>query len=127
VSLEPGASSTVGLKTGAITVDNLELTSDGAGTGSLDGDDVIFVSVNVVDCNDPATDTDGDDDVDMIDFSALQLCLTGSDDTAALFDPIGCGCFDHDGDLDVDASDVSVFVGCLSGANVSADPGCDND
>ncbi len=66
-------------------------------------------------------DFDVDNDVDMEDFGALQLCLTGS------FNPLeGPACADAlmDADEDVDQDDVSLFKGCLSGPGRIADPDC---
>jgi hypothetical protein len=65
-----------------------------------------------------AEDFDGDTDVDMIDFSHLQNCLSG----AGIPYDLGCTNADIDEDGDVDQSDVTTFLPCLAGANAS--PGC---
>ncbi len=69
----------------------------------------------------PPGDFNADNDVDMEDFAAFQLCLTGSFNPQE--DP-ACVEALMDTDDDVDQDDVSLFKGCLSGANVVADPGC---
>jgi len=72
-------------------------------------------------CNRPGMDVDGDTDVDMEDFAALQRCL-GSGSQQSLELP--CLCFDSNGDGVIDADDVLAFVKCGSGSGVPAEPGC---
>jgi hypothetical protein len=122
VGLPAGATATPGIKTGTITIDNLDLTHQGSGTGSLDGNDVIAVIVHVgISCSDPFADADGDGDVDQSDFAVLQLCY--SVDTAFSAD---CACFDRDANGIVDILDFNSFQVCFSGAGVPADPSCDD-
>ncbi len=68
-------------------------------------------------------DFDHDNDIDMQDFGAFQLCLTGS--YVPQEDP---ACKDAliDSDNDVDQADVAIFKQCLSGAGIFVDPGCVN-
>ena len=66
-------------------------------------------------------DADGDGDIDMDDFGAMQRCLTGS--SAVQSDP-QCAWARLDADKDVDNSDLKKFVRCMSGADVPADPHC---
>jgi len=77
-------------------------------------------------CFDPFADADGDEDVDMYDFGAWQLCYTGPGDPEAVFDADKCWCFDRDDDSDVDAVDFLAFEACFSGGDVPADPACDD-
>ncbi len=66
-------------------------------------------------------DFDADNDIDIEDFGAFQLCLTGSyepQDDPACIDAL------MDTDDDVDQADVSIFKNCLSGADVVVDPNC---
>lgn len=87
-------------------------------------------------CNDPRYDADGDEDVDHLDFAAMQRCITGENVT-----PVapGCECFDFGGfvaDNDIDGEDISLFVLCArgnivqgvspSGPTIQADPACDD-
>jgi hypothetical protein len=65
-----------------------------------------------------AEDFDGDDDVDMLDFSHLQNCFSGA---GVPYGP-GCANADIDEDGDVDQADFTIFLPCLAGANVL--PGC---
>jgi len=122
VGLPEGCTTTPGLKTGTITIDNLALLNQGPGTGALDGNDVIAVSINVVGCHVPYADADGDGDVDLSDFAELQRCYSGENH---LF-PEGCFCQDYDGDNDVDMLDFAAFSACLdtSGPNIPAAPDC---
>jgi hypothetical protein len=68
-------------------------------------------------CHTPFADTDGDGDVDQMDFAAFQLCYTGAGGGV----PEGCECWDRDGgtgDNDVDANDFTAFSNCWTGPNV---------
>ncbi len=80
-------------------------------------------------CPVPFADADRDGDVDQEDFSAFQLCLTGPDDPALVFDPVHCACFDREnggaGDQDVDDADFAKFYACFSGARQPALADCE--
>lgn len=69
-------------------------------------------------CNVPFADYDNDDDVDMIDFAALQRCQTMG---VGAVSPL-CVCFDRDGngagDGDLDLLDVEEFMKCATGPGV---------
>lgn len=76
-------------------------------------------------CNLPFADMDNDEDVDQLDFSAFQLCYSGSGIAG-----IGsCLCLDRDGDDDIDADDLVEFLPCVSGPSIAwsqaAAPNCD--
>jgi hypothetical protein len=60
-----------------------------------------------------SSDFDGDGDVDLSDFSLLQICFHGPNQ------PVSTGCrpMDFDDDADVDLSDFAVFQGCFNGPN----------
>jgi hypothetical protein len=60
-------------------------------------------------------DFDGDGDVDLGDFSLLQLCFNGPNRTPAL--PASCGAPDMDDDADVDLTDFAVLQSCFNGPN----------
>jgi len=61
-------------------------------------------------------DTDGDGDLDQVDFAELQRCLT----IGAAGVSSGCEPFDLDGDSDVDAFDLESFAHAAGGAGVQA-------
>ena len=69
-------------------------------------------------CNAVWADADGDGDVDMADFAALQRCYTGSDPAAGTFDAEHCRCLDHNHDNDVDTPDLLSFMNCATGPGV---------
>ena len=59
---------TPGLKTGAITIDNTDLTSAGAGQGSADGNDTVSISETVLDHSNASFTTPADSNARTIDF-----------------------------------------------------------
>ncbi len=61
-------------------------------------------------------DHDADGDVDLVDFSAFQICYTGSAGGV----PAGCECFNRDAvpDNDIDGDDFVAFTNCVSGPSV---------
>jgi len=66
-------------------------------------------------------DSDGDEDVDQVDFGRFQVCLTG---TNVPQPQPACAFARLDQDADVDAADFMLFQGCYSGPGVPADPSC---
>lgn len=66
-------------------------------------------------------DYDGDGDVDMADFSHLQLCLTGP---YVPQNSSACINARHDSDTDVDEGDVDIFELCLQGTGQALPAGC---
>ncbi len=62
----------------------------------------------------PATDLDGDGDVDLADFGLFQGCFNGPNRPYA---GPACGRMDFDGDGDVDLADFGTFQGCFNGPN----------
>lgn len=68
-------------------------------------------TVSVESC-DALFDTDGDGDIDLVDYDALQRCFSGSGQPAEPF----CRCFlDTDADQDVDVLDFALFVAAVTG------------
>ena len=57
-------------------------------------------------------DVDHDGDVDVRDFAAIGVCLTGPGGSVM----VGCGGFDLDGDMDVDLRDIAAWQGAFTGA-----------
>jgi endonuclease I len=73
-SISVGLSSstaTAGLKTGALTIDNTELTSGGAGRGAADGNDTITAELSVLEHANASFATPADQDVLTIDFGTI--------------------------------------------------------
>jgi hypothetical protein len=79
----------------------------------------------LVSCNDPVFDADGDHDVDLLDFAAVQICYGQPALTA------GCSCFDNDGSGTIDGFDVEAFRACAPPGgvyrdSVAAETSCDD-
>ena len=70
----------------------------------------------------PRGDFDHDGDLDQIDFSHLQSCLTTGSGPGSFIS--GCRSADLDRDHDVDQADIDIFAGCASGPAIPADPAC---
>lgn len=122
VSLAAGTTDSFGYKTGTIIIDNLDPTNEGTGTGNLDGNDIINVTVRVG----GFADSDFDGDVDQEDFGRFQACLTGHLDPYGIYNPSECSLFDWDHQDDVDQDDFDHFLLCMSGPDVPYDPNCAN-
>jgi hypothetical protein len=75
-------------------------------------------------CNALTADWDGDGDLDLNDFAALQRCITGPEPAQSL--PDACLCFDLERDRILYAAELDAFVACASGPAVPADPACDD-
>jgi hypothetical protein len=75
-------------------------------------------------CHHPVVDTDGDTDVDLADFHAIQQCFRGAGEDYPP-NPAYCVCLDRNDDGDVDLNDVAAFTSCASGPGVGAAAGCD--
>jgi hypothetical protein len=74
------------------------------------------------DCGDVFADSDGDLDVDMVDFAAFQRCLTAG--TVPILPE--CGCFDRPFNGVIGADDLTAFHNCASGSGVPAIIACDD-
>ncbi|HPU25648.1 MAG TPA: hypothetical protein PK458_05660 [Phycisphaerae bacterium] len=81
-------------------------------------------------CQDVIPDTDGDNDVDQVDFAIWQACLTTTGVISD--DPVKCSCYDVAGGPDggpdgkIDLADFGPFVRCGSGPSVPLDPTCND-
>lgn len=70
----------------------------------------------IVDCSIPFADTDGDRDVDQVDFGAYQSCFTGEGTPNAAYE---CRCLDRDKDGDIDIADFAEFEKCVTGPAIA--------
>jgi hypothetical protein len=70
----------------------------------------------------PTYDSDGDSDVDMMDFAELQRCISVGPGPGGMVNDLLPGCESQDYDLSgtVDYLDLGLFEGCFSGAEISA-------
>ncbi|MCB9850354.1 MAG: hypothetical protein H6817_06575 [Phycisphaerales bacterium] len=74
-----------------------------------------FRPMPMPECNTPFADNDGDGDVDLRDYKAIQQCVSGG---AGPMLPEDCICFDRDHDGDIDAFDAAEFANCVTGSGV---------
>ena len=65
------STASAGLKSGTVTIDNIDVSTGGTGLGSADGDDVINVNLEVVDHANASFASGVDQDVLAIDFGTL--------------------------------------------------------
>lgn len=72
---------------------------------------------------DPVFDTDGDGDVDQVDFASFQACFGKA--WAVL--PVECRCMDKGAhqNTGIDTDDYDAFELCASGAGIAANAACD--
>ena len=93
-----------GLKTGTITVDNLDVSSSGSGHGSSDADDTISVNLEVVDHANASFASGVDQDLLTIDFGSVPVggTLGNAFDLFNLEDTLG-----YTAALDLDSIDGS--------------------
>ena len=119
------STATAGLKTGTITIDNLDITSGGTGMGSADADDIITVNLDVVDHAEASFASGLDQDLLTIDFGSVNLggVIDTSFDVFNLVQTLG---FTADLDLDsivgsgdtsVLTTDLAFFSGLTAGAS----------
>ncbi len=117
-SLDAGlntSTATAGLKSGTITVDNIDITSGGTGMGSADADDIITVNLDVVDHAQASFASGLDQNLLTIDFGSVNL--GGTLDTS--FDIFNLEqTFGYTADLDLDSilgfGDTSILTTNLS-------------
>lgn len=110
-----------------LTIEFMFIASGGeTGSKALLVDAVRNTFVPPPDCNNPRDDSDGDGDVDLIDFGQFQACFNGPNRPYAL--PSGfdqkCKCMDINGDNDVDLEDFGKFQACFNGPNRPPNAGC---
>lgn len=83
--------------------------------------DDVHIADKGMSCPGRWADTDGDLDVDLTDFAALQRCVSVGN--AAPLEG-ACRCFDRNEDGRVDKQDVDKFVLCASGPGIPAGETC---
>ncbi len=73
-------------------------------------------------CGYPMYDTDGDGDVDLIDFAPFAGCFTGAGGTGVPL--LVCACSDVDSDDDTDIEDFAIFSTCMNGPDEAPGDEC---
>jgi len=120
-----GSTATAGQLTGTVTIDNIDITTGGAGQGSADADDIVTVNLDVLDHSDASFVSGIDTDLLTIDFGTLALGGTvhSAFDLFNLESTLG---FTADLDLDsiigagdtgVLGSDLAAFAGLHAGTS----------
>ncbi len=108
-------------KSGLTTFARFRFTTNSAVILGFDGPapdgEVEDYMVTVEPCNRPPQDSDGDGDVDLVDFAAFSACFNGPNNPWAGPNPKTCACFDNDDDGDVDLVDFAAFSACFNGPN----------
>ncbi|MBK8267059.1 MAG: hypothetical protein IPK83_01630 [Planctomycetes bacterium] len=72
MSVGLNSTSTPGLRTGAVVIDNTDLTSAGAGAGASDGDDVLTIAAFVLEHAQPSFDQNANTTTLLIDFGTIE-------------------------------------------------------
>jgi endonuclease I len=70
--------STPGLKSGTVTIDNLDITNQGAGTGALDGNDTVTLSATVLARSNASFNASSDVNTISVNFGGLNLGQTAT-------------------------------------------------
>jgi len=121
------STATAGLKTGTIAIDNIDVSTGGAGQGSADANDTITVNLDVLDHANASFAAGSDQNLLTIDFGTLTPggIVNAAFDLVNLESTLG---FTADLDLDsvIGAGDTAVFANNLlafSGLNAGASNG----
>jgi hypothetical protein len=105
------STATPGLKSGTVTIDNTDLSSGGAGQGSVDGDDVVNISASVLD-NRTITSTPavfGSVIVGYIGSIQTTLSTSGDDNTFTRVTVLGNGVAADANGVSLDAAGSALF------------------
>lgn len=108
---------TAGLRSGTVTINNLDITTDGgAGRGNNDGDDTINVSLNVLSHANPSFSLASDENTLNLDFGTVTMGSVIPDFEFEIGNLIETAGFTAGLDLDsiVSAGDVSALTTSLS-------------
>jgi endonuclease I len=119
------STATAGLRTGTVTIDNIDVSTGGAGLGSADGDDVITVNLDVLDPSNASFASGVDQNLLTIDFGTFAVggTVNSGFDLFNLVQSVG---FTADLDLDsipgvgdtgVLSTDLSAFGGLVAGSS----------
>ncbi len=101
-----------GLKSGTVTIDNLDVDGAATGQGSADANDVITVILEVIAPAIFPFDDNGNGFVELAEFETFEGCMTGPGGT------LQSPCDNHDADLsgDVDTVDFAEFQAAFTGS-----------
>ena len=121
VGLTGVTTATAGVKSGVVTVDNTDITNQGAGTGALDGDDKVNLSLTVLDHSNASFDTAADTDTLVMNFQNVDLNKTASANFS-ISDLMSASGFTAGLDLDsiVGTGDTAAFATNLAAFNALA-------
>ena len=119
------STATAGLKTGTVTIDNIDISTSGTGRGSDDGDDVITVNLDVLDPSNASFASGLDQDLLTIDFGTLSVggivqsgfSLFNLEQTLDFTADLDLDSIPGVGDTGVLTSDLSAFGGLAAGSS----------
>ncbi|MGC4032080.1 MAG: endonuclease [Tepidisphaeraceae bacterium] len=118
VGMSGVTTTTAGLKSGTVTLDNTDITTQTTGTGSADGNDVVNLSLTVLDHSNASFDTASDTDTLVVNFQNVDIgkSLSANFSIANLLTASG-----YTAGLDLDSisgtGDTSAFTNGLSAFN----------
>ncbi len=122
-----GTTTAPGPLSGSIVIDNLDITNQGAGTGSIDGNDIVAVSMDVLDHSEASFSAVTNDDALLVDFGSvssldgIQLMsfeIHNLEATIGFTADLALVSVISTGDDDVFGTDASPFGNLSAGANV---------
>ena len=116
---------TAGQRSGTVAIDNLDITtSGGTGRGANDGNDVVTVTLDVLDHAEPSFDVASDVDVLTLDFGSvpvgdaaptLEFDIFNLESTAAFTAGLDLDAVVGSGDASVLTTDLAAFAGLEAG------------
>ena len=119
--------STPGLQSGTVTIDNIDVDGAGTGQGSFDGDDVITIELQVLDHSEASFSAAADEDALTIDFGVVSagsgvlteaFAVHNLESTPGFSAALDVDSITDSGDTAVLLADVAVLTDLIAGSSV---------